>query len=89
MMNIGFVECLAVGLAVVAQTAFCSGKPVALAGGNGDDLAGMTAEVCAPNSIRYERFEDALPPFGDFAKYACIYVGGVPKGTDVVGSTLL
>ena len=83
MMNIGFAECLAVGLAVVAQTAFCSGKPVALAGGNGDDLAGMTAEVCAPNSIRYERFEDALPPFGDFAKYACIYVGGVPKGTDV------
>ena len=66
-----------------ADAVGCALKPVALAGGDGDDLAGMTAEVCVPNSIRYERFADSLPRTEDFSKYSCIYLGGIPAGTDV------
>ena len=73
----------AVAAAMLSASASGALKPVALAGGDGDDLAGMTAEVCAPNSIRYERFADSLPPMEDFAKYSCIYLGGIPEGTDV------
>ena len=43
----------AVAATLLAASSGGALKPVALAGGDGDDLAGMTAEVCAPNSIRY------------------------------------
>jgi len=62
--------------------ALAGNKPIALLG-HPDDTAGIAADVCMPNTIRYEKFDGAISNDFDFGRYACVYVGNaLPKGSD-------